>query len=226
MVAHVKELAPSPTNPRIVTEEKLKQLGKAIDAFGDLSGIVFNRITKTIVSGHQRAKVFGPDAKITIEKQYQKPTRTGTVAEGSILVSGERYKYREVSWDSVTEKAARIAANRNAGDWNNALLANDLRDIADIGLDPDTTMFSKKERDKIFAGLEEKKPKTEKSRSASGDVKEIKLSFTAENYETFLENIEYFQKILEVDSITDTIIEVLQSARAAQEGGEVSDEEE
>jgi len=224
MVAHVKELAPSPTNPRVVTEEKLKQLGKAIDAFGDLSGIVFNRTTKTIVSGHQRAKVFGPDAKITIEKNYQKPSRTGTVAEGFVLVSGERYKYREVSWDSVTEKAARLAANRNAGDWNNSLLANDLRDIADIGLDSDLSMFSKKERDKIFAGLD-KKPKTEKSRSASGDVKEIKLSFTAENYETFLENIEYFQKILEVDSITDTIIEVLQSARAAQEG-DVSDEEE
>lgn len=219
MVAHVKELAPSPTNPRIVTEEKLKQLGKAIDAFGDLSGIVFNRITKTIVSGHQRAKVFGPDAKISIEKQYQKATRTGTVAEGSILVSGERYKYREVSWDSVTEKAARLAANRNAGDWNNALLANDLRDISDIGLDPDLSMFSKKERDKIFAGLD-KKPKTEKSRSSSGDVKELKLTFTTERYESFLENLEFFQKILECDSITDTIVKVFESAREAEEGHE------
>ncbi len=141
----LKDLKPNPGNPRTISDEKLELLKRALDEFGDLGGFVYNRNTKRIVSGHQRHKVF-EDTPIHITKDYKKPTRTGTVAEGFVVLNGEQFKYREVFWDETKEKAGAIAANKGAGDWDEELLGNWLRDLDDYGFDLDLTMMDEGER--------------------------------------------------------------------------------
>lgn len=150
MVKSLGELSPNPENPRKISEAKLKQLGKALHEFGDLSGIIFNRKTKHLVSGHQRLKLLDRDTEIQIERTYKAATRTGTVAEGFVLLDGERINYREVLWGRVKEKAAALAANRNAGDWDNALLSDWFSELSGFEYDLDFTMFDDKERLKFF----------------------------------------------------------------------------
>ncbi len=131
----IKDLKPNPKNPRVITDDRLDMLKRSLAEFGDLGGFVFNRKTKTLIGGHQRAKVFDQRSKIVIEKKYTKPTKTGTVAEGFVLFDGERFKYREVLWDIVKEKAANIAANRGGGDWDDEALTDWMRELGDFGFD-------------------------------------------------------------------------------------------
>jgi hypothetical protein len=216
MVMAIKDLAPNPKNPRKITDARLQQLKKALYEFGDLGGFIFNRSTKSLVGGHQRSKLFDRDTEIRIEERYKKPTRTGTVAEGFVLLDGERHRYREVVWDAAKEKAAAIAANRNAGDWDNDLLRDWLVELDSFDVDLDLTMLDEFERNNIFkeAKSEDKPSKDKKSRSASDEVKGVNLVFTNEGLVEFQDHVEHFQKILQIDSITDTILEVFRSARA------------
>lgn len=138
-----KDLAPNLKNPRTITDAKKAQLKKAMQVYGDLSGIVFNRKSNQLVGGHQRTAQFDQDAKIEIVKKYPKPTPAGTVAEGYILLKGERFVYREVSWSKHKEMAANIAANNNAGIWDMPQLTLDLKELGsfDVDFDLDLTMF-------------------------------------------------------------------------------------
>jgi DNA modification methylase len=154
-MAKLSDLNPNPKNPRSITEPKLKALQAALVEFGDLGGFVYNRKTKQLVGGHQRLKLFDANAPIVLEKKYNKPTKTGTVAEGFIELKGERFKYREVLWDSIREKAANIAANKGAGDWDNKLLTEWFKEIDALDFNLDLTMFDEKEREK-YLGKESK----------------------------------------------------------------------
>ncbi len=164
----VKDLSPNPRNPRRITDDKLVALKRALAEFGDLGGFIFNRKTKRLVGGHQRAKVFDQRSKIVVEKKYAKPTKTGTVAEGYVLFGGERFTYREVSWDEVREQAANIAANKGAGEWDEPLLAHWLRDIGDFGFDADLTLFDGDERADLLASLEPSKKEPKPTASGEG----------------------------------------------------------
>lgn len=146
----VSELKPNPKNPRTVTPAKLTMLAKALAEFGDLSGIVFNRKSKQLVGGHQRSKLLTDKSKITITKSYDKATATGTVAEGYIKFNGERLIYREVSWGPAKEKAANIAANKGAGEWDFTQLGEWMKDLEVGGFDLDFTLFDEKERLELF----------------------------------------------------------------------------
>jgi len=150
----IEDLAPNPKNPRKVTDAKLKQLKQALLVYGDLSGVVYNRKSKQLVGGHQRSKQF-EGSTVTIEKQYKKPTRTGTVAEGYIEYEGERYAYREVSWDKHKEMGANLAANKGAGEWDVPELTEWFKELDnfDVDFDLDLTMFDADEREE-FGGIE------------------------------------------------------------------------
>jgi hypothetical protein len=152
----LKNLAHNQKNPRTVTDAKLAQLKKALLKFGDLSGIVFNRKSGKLVGGHQRSKILDGDQEITITKKYVKPTKSGTVTEGYILLKGERFRYREVEWDDTTEKAAAIAANKNAGEWDIPQLNATLQELSHFDLDFDVglTMFDSKELADLPAPIE------------------------------------------------------------------------
>jgi len=143
----LKDLKPNTNNPRKISDQKLLQLKKALNEFGDISGIVFNRKSKQIVGGHQRVKHFSPTSPITIIKKYSKPTKTGTVAEGFIELKGERFSYREVEWPKKKEMAANLAANNNAGEWDTSKLGEWLKELDEVDFDLDLTMF---DEDKLF----------------------------------------------------------------------------
>lgn len=121
-------------------------LAKSLAEFGDLSCVIFNRKTGQIVGGHQRVKNFDKNATVEIVATFKKPTKVGTTAEGFIVHKGEKYKYREVEWDEVKEKAAAISANKNAGEWDLGGLAEWMSEIQDFSFDLDLTMFDEIER--------------------------------------------------------------------------------
>lgn len=167
----VKDLSPNPKNPRTITDAKLEQLKRAMLEFGDLSGIVFNRKSKHLVGAHQRAKNLDADAFVVIVKTYKKPTKTGTIAEGHVELNGERFAYREVSWDQNRERAANLAANKGAGEWDLPQLNEWLKELGsfDVDFDIGLTMFDTdelKELDGIFV--------SEHTRALSKDGKPVK----------------------------------------------------
>lgn len=114
----VKDLKPNKQNPRKMSAPKKAALKKSLIKFGDLSGFVFNRQNKSLVGGHQRTSTLPKDAKIVIEQKYDKPTKAKTVAEGYVIVDGERFKYREVEADDAWHTEAMLAANGHAGEWD------------------------------------------------------------------------------------------------------------
>ena len=142
----ISDLKKNPENPRTITDAKRKQLKKALLKFGDLSGIIFNKRSKQLVGGHQRRDAFDDNAVVTIVKKYSRPTKTGTTAEGFVELNGERFSYREVEWDSKTEKAANIAANKGAGQFDDDKLNEWLQELSlDDDFDMDLTMFDDEE---------------------------------------------------------------------------------
>ena len=165
----IKDLKPADYNPRTITDEQLERLKKSIQEFGDLSGIVFNRRTDNLVGGHQRLKCLPPDAKIE-KKKLTKPSRTGTVAEGYIIIPSsvitaeagiqkeERYSYREVDWPVEKEKAANIAANQQGGEFDDERLATLIKELSELpDFDAGITGFGPQEIDDILNSFEEDK---------------------------------------------------------------------
>lgn len=114
-------------NPRNITSKELANLGQSIAEFGDLSGVVYNRFSGQLVSGHQRISSMSkyPSKVKTTPVQGDKH---GTVEEGHIVFKTEkgvvRVPLRIVEWDSLkTEGAANIAANAHGGDFDTKRLA-------------------------------------------------------------------------------------------------------
>lgn len=131
----IKDLKPNPKNPRRMTQTALGSLRKSLAKYGDLSGFVYNRRSKTLISGHQKQKTIPPDSTIKIEQKYDQPTSAFTVADGYVLIDGERFKYREVDADHTWESEAMIAANKHSGQWDDDLLKVLVADIPSMNLE-------------------------------------------------------------------------------------------
>lgn len=125
----VKQLKANEKNPRKISAKKREELRRTMLEYGDLSGVTWNSKTGCLVGGHQRVSQIDGNTKIVIEKKYSPPTRQGTVAEGFIEVEGERFKYREVSWDKQKETKAMLAANKVGGEWDRDILSIVMTDI-------------------------------------------------------------------------------------------------
>lgn len=114
-------------NPRSIDKHDFEALVKSMREFGDLSGVVKNLETGTLVGGNQRLEAFKKLANpiIRIEHRFlDGPNAVGTISNGYIeLENGERFAYREVIWPLEKEKAANIAANRIQGQFDLDLLA-------------------------------------------------------------------------------------------------------
>lgn len=125
-------------NPRYITEEDFKSLEENLKELGDLGGIVHDINSGFIISGNQRSKVFDiNECEIEIEKEYDHPTSTGTIAQGFIIWEGERFSYRQVDWTEDQCKKANITANKIGGNWDWDVLANsfDMEDLIDWGFE-------------------------------------------------------------------------------------------
>lgn len=221
----VSTLKPSAKNPRKITDKKLEILKRALHEFGDLSGIVFNRASGAIVSGHQRIKTLDPETPITVERQFKKPTRTGTVAEGFILLHGERYNYREVEWDDTKEKAAALAANNHAGTWDTGMLAEHFNAIG-ADYDFELTGFSETEIDKILSKVSDDVETEDKTstRTSSSDVKSIPLKYTSKHFDEFNKHVAFFKSVLNIESTADVVLEVLRSCHESYETDDAQDD--
>lgn len=138
----LSDLHPNDENPRKITEKKLKQLQKSLKEFGDLGGIVFNRRTGHLVGGHQRIKVFETAGSTSVDAR----DGMGWVT----LDNGVRFSYREVDWPETKEKAANIAANKGAGEWDRLSLEGWFQDLKAADFDLDLTMFDESERKPFF----------------------------------------------------------------------------
>jgi hypothetical protein len=124
---NIDELKHSDWNPRRISKHDFDALVKSMTEFGDLSGIVKNIETGTLVGGNQRLEALkrmkSPKIVIT-EKLVDGPDSKGTIALGYIeLADKTRFAYREVMWPLEKEKAANIAANRIQGEFDLDLLA-------------------------------------------------------------------------------------------------------
>lgn len=131
----VKDLKSHPKNPRKMNPKKKEALRKSLTEYGDLSGFVYNRRTRRLLGGNQKKSVIPEGSQITIEHKYETPTRVYTVAEGFILIDGERFKYREVDAPEKWETEAMIAANKHSGEWDRDLLAILTVDHPDLNLE-------------------------------------------------------------------------------------------
>lgn len=138
----VSDLSPAPYNPRKISNQKLTRLKKALEEFGDLSGIVFNIRTGRLVGGHQRIKNLDPSWKITTKEHTD---QTGTVAIGYIETPRGLLTYREVDWPEKREKAANLAANKHGGEWDIPMLKEQLLELDTGELNLELTGFGQGE---------------------------------------------------------------------------------
>ncbi len=132
-------------NPRNITAKELANLGQSIAEFGDLSGVVFNRFSGQLVSGHQRISSMSK-YQSKIETKPVKGDKHGTVEEGHILFKTDRgvvrVPLRIVEWDSLkTEGAANIAANAHGGDFDTKRLALLVGEIGGFGPESDPNLL-------------------------------------------------------------------------------------
>lgn len=129
----LSELREADFNPRVMSDGQLLILRENLANLGDLGGIVFNRRTGNLVSGHQRVKALkesAPDTEIIIEETFDTPNSQGTVARGYFSHNGEKFVYREVDWDEQAERIANLAANNVHGGWDVSKLTDLVRDLS------------------------------------------------------------------------------------------------
>lgn len=101
------ELAGDGANPRTINEEGSAGLRASLKRFGDLSGIVFNRRTGELVTGHQRMQqIRGEYGERDVELIDAESGMHG------IRIDAEHYfPVRVVDWSQAKQRAANVAAN-------------------------------------------------------------------------------------------------------------------
>lgn len=151
-------------NPRTISKKQFALLKEHIEKLGDLSGVVYCRINKAYVGGNQRSEVFN-GCPIEIEKTYDIPTPSKTVAIGHIIYKDERFAYREVEFTEEEFKMACIVANSDGGNWDMDTLYNEW----------DTDLLKEWGLDIDFPVLDEgiKEPEEEKDKPLSIIIKDI-----------------------------------------------------
>lgn len=135
-------------NPRQISADQMKALNKSIEEFGDLSGIVVNTKSNTIIAGHQRITTMQGKKTKVVTKEFK--DNFGTVAVGHIEVtssSGSTFNVplRLVSWSSRQEKLANIAANNHGGEFDNQKLGKLLAELDNDKFDIELTGFTEGE---------------------------------------------------------------------------------
>ena len=72
-VTRLSDLAGNPRNPNRIADPDKARLLKSLLVYGDLSGVIYNRRTSSLVGGHHRAALL-KDGTITITERFNKPT--------------------------------------------------------------------------------------------------------------------------------------------------------
>lgn len=107
VLTNTAELLGDGANPRKITDESAAGLRASLKRFGDLSGIVFNRRTGELVTGHQRME--------QVRAEYG--DRDIEVIDAAAGLYGIRiddthyFPVRVVEWTQAKQRAANVAAN-------------------------------------------------------------------------------------------------------------------
>ena len=106
-ITKLSDLKEAEYNPREIDKRALEGLKYSLEEFGDISGIVYNKRTGRLVSGHQRVKA--------LRQRYGDVN----VINGVIITSAGDFPVRVVDWEEDKEKAANLAANAETiqGRW-------------------------------------------------------------------------------------------------------------
>lgn len=147
----LKDLKKNPRNPRKISSEKLDALKKSLEKYGDLSGVVYNRRSGQLISGHQRHSAGFLESEIEIVKTFFAPNKQGTVAIGWVHIDGENHKYREVDVDPILEMEMNLAANKHGGEWDFSILPEWLNELDSHNVEMDIVGWSEDELAKIMA---------------------------------------------------------------------------
>jgi hypothetical protein len=125
----------------MAAEDKAR-MAKSLAAYGDLSGIVVNRLTGQLIGGHQRADVL-TGAEWHVD-DLPTPEPDGTVGRGHLVHGGRRYAVRVVDWPERKAHAALLAANRfgRVGSDDPAMLKDLLQELDTGDMDMDLTGYS------------------------------------------------------------------------------------
>jgi hypothetical protein len=111
----LRDLTAARQNPREITVQNLAHLKHSIKKFGDISGIVFNRRSGELISGHQRV--------FALTEEFGDLQ----IVKGRIIVpTGESFAVRIVDWSEEDQLAASIAANSPT---NQGTFTGELRSI-------------------------------------------------------------------------------------------------
>lgn len=202
-------------NPRKITEKQFSDLERSILEFGDLSAIVRNRRSGQVISGNQRSRIFKKhenDCEIVIERTFETPTKTGTVALGYVKFFDERFPFREVDWTPEQEEVANIAANKMGGFFDFDILANQF--------DPEFLLrggFEEFEIGKPAVGEVEKD--TDKLGDAlhsylDGNIKQIVLYFKNEEFNDVIPRLDALMNYTGLQSHTEIFMRLLNEFEA------------
>ncbi len=152
--ASIKTLHADPDNPREISTRALEGLGAATAEFGDLSGIVFNKRSQCLVSGHQRLKALRRAGATEWVMESETP------GYGYIVhpANGERFPIRIVDWEDTKERAANLTANNPeiSGRYTEEALGQ----LAQ--LEADYPSFTELALDELSVTLQKELAKTEK----------------------------------------------------------------
>lgn len=149
---HRNEIKLADYNPRIIDEESRKRLKKAMKKFGMVQPLIYNKRTKTLVSGHQRLSIMDEEANST---DYE-------LQVAVIDVSLEDEKKLNVQLNNTSMM----------GEFDDELLRNIADDIGfdDLGFsDAEIDLFF---NDESFANDFQDKEEAGRSKEALKDIKE------------------------------------------------------
>ena len=126
-IRKIKLAAYNPRKELKVGSPAYERLKKSIDTFGSVEPLVWNKRSGNLVSGHQRLKIL--------------KARGDRAVDVSV-----------VDLDDEREKLLNLTLNQHAGEWDNAQLADLLRDLAGIdGIDLDLSGFAPADLDKLVS---------------------------------------------------------------------------
>jgi len=137
----IADLAPAPYNPRKALKAgdlEYAKLRRSIEEFGVVDPVIWNSRTKRVVGGHQR---------LTVLRDLGHTTAPTVV----------------VDLHEPREKALNLALNRIAGEWNEAMLAEVLKDLERGGGDITLTGLDPNEIDELLHAYADDDPGEDQS---------------------------------------------------------------
>jgi len=147
LTKNIKEIAPAKYNPRKISDEAMGRLTKSLAEFGNIQPITWNARTGNVVGGHQRLKVYQAMGKTEVEVWA-------------------------VDLDEQKEKAANIALNKLAGEFDLPALKDILEDIDTGDLDVEITGFSMQEVENMMTAFQPEEITNPNNLSSPSDLRE------------------------------------------------------